>query len=292
MKETKKNLNNNVHLYGYINDVRINTLENGRTAVNLDITTMEAYKDKAGEYQHKYSHHDATLFTSDAATVEKFSAVAADLKANEENKGVEGYKPKNHTVSLDGMLVNRSNKFAESDKEYQTLAVVVREDSIDLDAKLAENEPRNRVDFSAYIAKVNVYEESKFAQLSMAHHFRPKDSEKEYTTWMNVRVDGKNPYTKNAYESIVKGEINIGDSVQVAGQLKDNTFESSLGKKYGNVIDMGSVKMLKSKKAQEQKAEQKPAEKPAEKAEAKKAETKKAEPKKAQPKKKTSGQKI
>ena len=292
MKETRKNLDNNVHLYGYINDVRINKLENGRTAVNLDVTTTESYKDGAGEYQQKYSHHDAALFTSDEAVVEKFSAIASDLKANRENKDVEGYKPKNHTISMDGMLVNRMKPYPDSDKEYQVLAVMVKEDSVDIDAKLAEGEKRNRVDFSANIAGINLYEDKKFATVSMARNYRPKDSDKEFTTWLDVRVDGKRPATKNLYEDIASGKVGKGDFVRVGGQLHDNTYENDLGKRYGNVIDMSAFKVLKSHQAQEQKVTEKPAEKPAEKAAKKEAQ--KAAPKaKAESKrKKTTGQKI
>jgi single-stranded DNA-binding protein len=288
MKETKKNLDNNVHLYGYINDVRINKLENGRTAVNLDVTTKESYKDGAGEYQQKYSHHDAALFTSDEAVVEKFSAIASDLKANRENKDVEGYKPKNHYISLDGMLVNRMKPYPDSDKEYQVLAVMVKEDSVDIDAKLAEGEKRNRVDFSANIAGINLYEDKKFATVSMAHDYRPKDSDKQFTTWLDVRVDGKRPATKNLYEDIVSGKVGKGDFVRVGGQLHDNTYENDLGKRYGNVIDMSTFKVLKSHQAQEQKAAEKPAEKAAKKEAQKAAPKAKAESKR----KKTTGQKI
>lgn len=280
MKETKKNPNNNIHLYGYINGVRINPLENGRTAVNLDIATVESYKDKDGEFKQKYSHHDAAIFTSDEDTLKKFSAIQADLKANEANKDVEGYKPKSHTVSLDGMLVNRQSTFPGSDRGYATLAAVVREDSIDIDAKIAEGEKRNRVDFSANISKVNIYEDRKLALVSMAHNYRPNDSDKEYTTWMDVRVDGKSPFSKAAYEALAKGEVAKGDFVQVGGQLHDNNYDTELGRKYGNVIDLTSFKVLASKQEKTKTKEKK--------AEEKKSAVKKAEPKK----KRSSGQKI
>lgn len=291
MKETKKNTQNNVHLYGYIDSVRMNELENGRVAVNLDVTTAESFKDREGNYQVRRSRHDATLFTGDADIIARFRKVAEVLEANAEGKGKEGFKPEVQTVSLDGMLVNRSNSFKGSEREYETLAVLVREDSVDLNVKPAEGERRNRVDINANIAAVNVYADKEFATIRAAHNYRPEGAKEAYTTWMDIRVNGRSPFSKAAYEAIVKGELKSGDFIQLGGQLRDNTFDVKLGddivKKYGNAIDLTSLKVLKRSE------EEKVAETESVKAAAKASAKAKAEPKKATPKaRKAAGRKI
>lgn len=273
MKETKKNLNNNMHVYGYINDIRINPTDGGRTAINMDIATIESYK-KDGEQQYNRSYHDATLFTDDKNLVKKFEKVAADVRENRENRGVEDYKGKSHTVSLDGILVNRENKFKDSDKTYTTVAILVNEKSVDLDAKLAEGERRNRADFKANVSDIKVYEDKKFAVVRVANNYHPEEGE-DRSTWIDVRVNGNSRYAKGAYEAIAAGKVQKGDFVRIGGQLRDNTFETSAGMKYGNAVDLTSFEKIERKESKDVK------EAPAKKAAEKAAETKKATSKKA-----------
>lgn len=276
MKKSKKNQNNSVHIYGYINDVRINTLENGRTAINLDVATIENYKDKEGNSQARKSYHDVAVFTDDKKLIASFKKIAVDTEMNRENRGVEGYKPVPHTISMDGILVNRSAKVGE-EKEYQTIQILASKDSIDLDVKQAEGEYRNVSMFAGNIGDIKVYEDKKFATLSVAQHYRPEGSETEHVTWINVRVNGDRKASKEAYEAIVNGTLKKGDFVRMGGQLHNNNYDSEDGTRYGVSVDLTSFKKLEKKEAEtvEVKEEAKPAKKAAEKAAPKKATSKK-----------------
>lgn len=283
MKETKKNNNNNAHLYGYINGVRMNDFErDGKkmTAINLDVVTMETYK-VDGNFQNKRTYHDVVLFTDDQKLIKSLAAIATDVTANRENRDVEGFKPKTHTISVDGILVNKENSIKGSDKAYTTLQFVASEPSIDLDVKQADKEVRNRAELSGNIAKVNIYEEQGFATANLVHHYRPDGAEKEFETSIQIRVDGNRKFSKETYEALKKGEMGVGDFIRVGGQLHNNNYENEQGKRYGMALDVTSSELLHKKgEKQEVKAEKKPAKKAEEKA------AKKAEPKKATPRKK------
>lgn len=274
----KKKMNNNVHLYGYINDVRINPTDSGKTAINLDLVTLETYKDKeSGEYQNRRTYHDVSMYTTDEKVIAKYKAVEADAKENIKNRDVEGYKPKTHTVSLDGLLVSRG------DREH---VVLVKPENAVLDVKQAENEVRNRADIVANIGTINLYEDKGFAVMSVAHHYRPEGAEKDSDTWLNVRVDAERQYSKETYKAIVAGDIKVGDFARLGGQIHNNRYTDSKGnKKYEIALDLTSYEKIEKKQAQAEKAAEKvevkedkvPAKKeaPAKKEEAKKANSRK-----------------
>lgn len=274
MKETKKNNNNQVHVFGYINDVRMNAMESGSTAINLDVVTLEQYKDKDDKYQTRRTYHDVAIFTDDKKIIAKFQGIGADAESNRANRGVEGYEPKTHTVSLDGILVNKSNKLGDSDKTYRTLQILGNVDSIDLDVKQAEEEVRNTAKIVGNVANIALHEDKKFAVVTLMHHYRPEGSEKEFETTVDIRINGDRKFAKAAYDAIVKGELDKGDFVRMGGQLHNNRFENEDGVRYGVSIDLTSYELLKKRQEKAEKAEAK-----VEVKEEKKA-AKKAEPKK------------
>lgn len=282
MRESKKNSNNNVHIFGYINDVRMNEMENGKTAINLDVVSLEQYKDKDDKFQTRRTYHDVAIFTEDKKLIEQFQGIGADVEKNRENRSVEGYKPETHTVSMDGILVNKSNKLGDTDKTYRTLQILGNEASLDIDVKQDEKEVRNRAELVGNIANIQLYEDKKFAVATLIHHYRPEGSEKEYETSVDVRINGDRRYSKDLYEKIVAGELGKGDFVRMGGQLHNNRFENEDGVRYGVSIDLTSFEMLKKKQdkavKEENKVEVKEEKKPA------KATSKKASPKKKEEK--------
>lgn len=277
MKESKKNINNNVHLYGYINDVRIKKLDNGKTLIGIDIVTLEQYKSKEGEFKNKRTYHNGVLFPEDKALIKKFTAIAKDCAKNIKNRDVEGFKPETHSISLNGYLSN-------PDAGSSNVSIIIDEKTLDIDVKQEENEIRNRADFVGNIGAIDIYDDKRFATVRVAHHFRPEGAEKEFETWLNVRVDGDRLYSKNTYDAIVKGEVAKGDFVRLGGQLHNNNFETKDGKKvYGVVLDLTTFQKLEKKEAEAEKVEVK---------EEPKVEPKKAAPKKAAPKKKAAAPKL
>lgn len=259
MKETKKNSNNNVHLYGYINGVRMNEYEReGKkgTAINLDVATIETFKDDSG-FHNKRTFHDVVLFTEDKAIIDRFAAIGNDLAKNLENKDVQGYKPTTHTISVDGILVNKENTIKGTENTYDTLQVVANGPSIDIDVKQADKEVRNRAELVGNIARVNVYEDKGFATATVIHHYRPEGSDKEFSTTLQIRVDGDRKFSKKTYEALKSGEMGEGDFIRVGGQIHNNNFENEKGKRYGMAMDVTSSTILR-KKAQKEEVKEAP----------------------------------
>lgn len=247
-EEKKKFLpNNNVHLYGFVNDVRMNSTETGRTAIGLDVVTLEQWK-KDGETQTRRTYHDVSMFTDDKAVIDKYAEIAKDVKANAENRGVEGYKPVTHTVSLDGILVNRQSRIGDKENEetVRTVAVLANPDKVVLDRKQQEEEVRNRADLKGNVASVSMHDG--FAVISIANHFNPKDKKADkQETWLEVKVDAGRKLSKEAYQALEKGEIKKGDFIHVGGQLHNNNFDTDAGKAYKVQLDLTTLTVLKQK---------------------------------------------
>lgn len=283
-ESTKKNQNNQVHIYGYINGVRMNEFEsNGKkkTAINLDVCTLEQYKDKDGASQTKRSYHDVAIFTDDKKLIKQFSGIAADCDKNAANREVDGYKPAVHSISADGILVNKTNTIEGTETTYRTLQVLAGADSIDLDAKQAEKEVRNSAKIVGNVANIYLNEEKKFAVVTLMHHYRPEGAEKDFETTVDVRLNGDRRFSKAAYEALLKGEIGKGDFVRMGGQLHNSRSEDG---RYTVAIDLTSFDMLKRKEAKKEEVKAAP-KKAAAKKEAKAA-------KKATPRKKSTGLKA
>ena len=218
--------------------------------------------------------------------IEKFSKIGADLEKNEANRNVEGFEPKTHTISVDGILVNKENKLGSSEETYRTLQVMANEPSIDLDVKQDENEVRNTTKFVGNVARIDLHEDKKFAVVTVVHHYRPEGSEKDFETAVDVRINGDRKFSKAAYEAIVKGELDKGDFVRMGGQLHNNRYETENGTRYGVSVDLTSYEMLKKKEAKKEEVAKAPAKKATSKKTAKKENAEKAAPKKATPRKK------
>lgn len=295
MEKTNKNANNNVHLLGFINDVRINPVKDGLMAINLDVVTSEMYrKDRSNpesELQTKRSYHDVAIFTEDAKFIEKFQKIAADLGENRQNRDVEGYKPKTHSVSLDGILVNKENTVKGTDATYRTLQILADAKNVSPDVKFEKGEVRNSAMLVGNIADIRMVEDRKLAVVTLIHHYRPKDSEKEFVTTVDVRVNGARKVGAEAYAAIQNGEIGKGDFIRTGGQLHNTRYDVQPGEgrenvtegtRYGVSLDATSFKVLSQKKdeSQAEKAAEAPEVKE-EKKEEKKAATKKATSRKA-----------
>lgn len=273
MKETKKNNNNYVHLYGYINGIRMNEFDkDGKkmTAINLNVSTLETFK-KDDQFVNRRTYHDVSLFTDDKKTIKAFKDIAKNM---ENDKGPQ-------TISLDGTLVNKEG--------MNDVRIIAKEDSIDLNAKQADKEVRNRAELVGNIAAVNIHEDKNFATVNLIHHFRPEGAEKEFETILQVRIDGDRKFSKDTYEALKNGELGVGDFVKIGGQLHNNNYTKEEEKVYGVALDLTSAEVLHKKgEKKAESAEVKEEAKPAKKAAAKKAEApaKKAETKKAVSRKK------
>ena len=289
MKEDFKK-NNTVHLQGYVNDVRMNEYERGdkkMTAINLIVATQERYQDKDGVWKARYTNHEVAMFTDKKDVIEKFGKVSKDIEEKNANKETEGFKATNHTVSLDGILVNGEKKLGED--SYRSVQIIAKADGVKLDAKKQEEEVSNKATLSGNVANVYVDKEKNFAVLSVIHNFRPEGTDKDMKTAIDVRVSGDRKFSAPTYEKIAKGEIGTGDFIRVSGQLHNaNRPVEGKGTRYGVARDLTGFEMIQSKaEKREAKAEVKAAPKAEKKAE--KAPAQKAEPKKATSRKKKAG---
>lgn len=262
MKQSKKNSDNNIHIYGFINDVNIQQTGSNRSAINLDVATLEQWTEN-GEAKSRRTKHDVVLFTEDQDLIARFEAIGKDTAENAQNRNVEGYKPKVHTISMDGALVNDERPFKGLDKTYQTIKVIAREDSIDLDVpqvKGEEKEKRNHVEISANIADIYVDKEKKFAALKVANNLHTKNGDS--ATWLDVNISGNSPFPKEkaAYEAIAKGELKKGDFIKLSGMIrnrddKDLVIDGKKTEKYGFVLAASSMEKIERKLDKSQKEE-------------------------------------
>ena len=283
--ETKKKaprFNNNAHLHGYVNGVRMNDMENGRTAINLDVVTLETYKTQDGSFKNNRTYHDVVLFTEDKDIIAKFGAIAADVQANRENKDVKDFKPTVHTISCDGIVVNRENTIRGTEEKYNSPQILLRDGSFKLDVKQEDKEVRNRVELVGNIASVKVYEDKGFAVATVINHYRPEGSEKEFSTSLQVRADADRKFSKPMYEALKDGKLEVGDFIRVGGQMHNNNYEVEAGKRFGMALDVTTHEVLKKKADKAVKVETAKA----------KTETKKAAPKKATSNRKKNGMKV
>lgn len=295
MKQSKKNSDNNIHIYGFINDVNLQKTSSDRTAINLDVVTLEQWTEK-GEAKSRRSQHDVALFTEDKALIAKFEAIAKDTAENAKNRNVEGYKPKVHTISMDGALVNDERPFKGMDKTYQTIKIIAREDSIDLDVpQVKGEEKRNHVELTANISEVYKNEEKKFAALKVANNLHTQKGSS--ATWLDVNINGNSPFPKEkaAYEAIIKGDLKKGDFIKLSGMMrnrdeKDLVIDGKKTDKYGFFLSASSIEKIERKLDKTQKEETSQKEAPAETKQAKQTKQPKKTP--ATSRKKAAGPKV
>lgn len=291
----KKN-NNNVHLHGFVNDVRIGAPEDGsKNYINVNLATYEQYKNNAGEKERKNTYHTVIIRTSDPAVVDQFKEVQAALANNQENRGVEGFEPKVFIASVDGSLVTKENE--KDGVKYSNQMVVTNADDFKLGAKRQKDESMNTASFKGNIANVEMHDG--FAQVTIAtHYYAPGESEihtgetkpyTEKTTFVKTRISES--FRNETFNDLKDGKIGVGDFVEARGQMHNNNYTDKNGvKRYGIVVDLNKLEVLAKKQNKEQTAakEEKaaPAQKEAAKKDVKKATAPKAAPKKATPNKK------
>lgn len=281
-----KNKDNQVHLHGFLNEVREFEI-NDKKSFKMDVATVENYK-VGDEPKKNYTYHRVGLITDDAKTIKAIRAAMKDIENNKEHAAEADFKPKVHTVSLDGSLVVRENE--KDGKLYYNPEVVAEQESFKLDAKLAEGEVRNLAEFKGNIASIDINDEYKFAKINIAlHYFVPGESENykgevkpytENTSFAETRVNAK--LLPKVFEDLSNGNLAVGDLISVRGQMHNNRYTDSKDTKQNKiVVDLKKVELI-AKKGQKKAAAEEKTEK---KAEVKK-ETKKAAPKKAAPRKK------
>lgn len=213
-----KKYNNNVHLYGFVNGVRMKAVDSGKTAINLDVCTLESYHDKEGKRQYMRTYHDVVMYTDDKKVVKTYEKLAASCEKNRENKDFKDFKPEIHSVSLDGILVTKK------DNSFQ---VLVGSDKIQCDVKQADRKVHNRAEIVGNIASINVCPDKNFATATVFNQYRPKDAEKNIETLVPIRISGDCKYSQPIFEALKKGELKVGDIIRVSGKLTaDSTLEA------------------------------------------------------------------
>lgn len=262
MKEKVKNPVNNQHIYGQIIGVRFGETQEGKTAINFRTSTDNFSK------KHPYSHQDVKMFTTDEAAIAKFKEIEGILAIPKEDRTKE---QKNQLrVSLDGAVVNGEGRTKGGDT-YETLEVLTRPDKVRLGVDKQEDETRNHLDMIGKIGSVDFTQDKNgkdVARVRVASTFYPRDNEKEkQTTWVTAFVREDNIYAKKSFQDLKSGAVKVGDSIDLTGQLHDNTREVNGEKQYQSYVNANSLKLHVKKEAQTQteaKAQEaKPAEKPA-----------------------------
>lgn len=248
--------NNQVHLHGYINDVKIIPFEGGRKNIIVDMATLEAFKDNKDEMQRRYTYHKVGVITKDKKFIKALEGVKADLDANFENRETKGYKNKNHTATVDGVFCTRKNE--KDGVVYENNVIAAQPESFKLDTKLGENEARNRAEFKGNIADIKTYDD--FAVVTLAtHYFAPTEDGQlvenfagemkpyiEKTSFVETRLNGNR--RSEDFEKIKSGEIAVGDLIEVRGQIHNNNYTDANGvNRYKMAIDLNKVTVLAKK---------------------------------------------
>lgn len=277
----KKNSDNKVHVHGWMNNVtELNAMDNKKSFF-IELATVENYKDNAGDYQAKKTYHKINVVTDDKAAIEKLEGIAADLQMNYENREAEGYKTKTHEASFDGILITRKNTVDNVD--YYNSLIVSSVEDMKLDCKQEKDEVRNAAEIKGNIAKIDIHDD--FAVIRVAtHYFAPgegvnyKGETKPYhdeTSYVDTRLSGS--FRKKEFEAIKNGAIEVGDLVNVRGQIHNTKYTDKDGvNRYNVVVDLNKVELIaKAKKNQSETEEKKVEEAPKEAPKAKKATSRK-----------------
>lgn len=293
-----KNSENKVHLHGIINEVKSVENESGRKIYFIDLATMESYTDKDKNRQRKYTFHDVQVSTSDKDLIEKLDKIADDCKENIANKKVEGYKPKIHTGSFDGVLTTKKRE--TEDVTYYNNVVIASEETIRLDTPLQENEVRNRAELKGNIASIDI--KDGFAKITIAtHYYAPSETpvkdhtgtERNYvekTNYVDTQISGN--FRKDEFEAIKKGEIAVGDLVEARGQIHNNNYTDKDGvNRYKMVVDLNKLTLVAKKEEKKEKAAETKEAPEAKKETKKAASNKKEQAKEEKPKKAVSRKK-
>ena len=262
-----KKSENNVHLHGFVNDIRINE-EKG--FVNVRLGTYEQFN-KDGQAQKNYYSHDVAIKTDDPKVIQQFKDAKAKIDNGEKIMAV-----------ADGSLVNNKT-------------VMVKPENFQLGVP-RKDEVMNTASFKGNIANIDVRDG--FASVTIGtHYYVPGESQihtgetkpyTEMTSFVKTQVSEK--HMPEVFGQLKSGEIKVGDLVEARGQLHNYSYTNEAGEtKYGTNVDLNNFKVLAHKKAKEVKE----TEKTAKKAEVKKdAPAKKETAKKEAAPKKTAAKKA
>lgn len=272
----KENAENRVHLYGLANRVSTRGLENGKTAVNVDVATYESYKgkDDAGKdvRKNRSTYHRVNIVTDNEEMLAKLNAIAADCAENAKHrvKGAgyeEGYKPVLHGVSIDGVLASRSYTGKDGIvRESQVIVASPEDVMLDVKKNKEDKEQRNSADIKGNIAKCEIIND-KFAKLRVAtHFFVPGESvnhkgEKvpytEKTSFVDVRIN--RAHREAMVADLKSGKLGVGDLVNVHGILHNDNYTDKDGvERFKIVLDASKIELVAKKgQKEEAKAEQK-----------------------------------
>lgn len=283
----KQRPNNNVHLHGFVNDVRINATEDGsKHFVNVNLATYEQFKNNAGEKERKYTFHNVNLVTSDPKIVKQFEEVRDALANNYENREKEGFEPKVFKASVDGTLVTKENE--KDGIKYYNPMVIANADDFKLGAKRQEGEAMNTATFKGNIANIDMHDG--FALVSIAtHYYAPGESQihtgetkpyTEKTSFVQTRINES--FRPETFKAMKNGEIEVGDLIEARGQMHNNNYTDKNGiKRNGIIVDLNNMNVLAKKQSQGVKEAEKKTETKKETATKKTAAAKKTAPKKA-----------
>ena len=276
----KKKSDNNAHLHGFVNDVRINSAD-GKNYITAEMATYEQYKNNADEKERKTTYHKVSFVTTNEDTVKEFKKVQEALANNRENRDKEGFEPKTFMASVDGKLVTRENE--KDGVKYYNQLIVANEEDFKLGAKRKKNEqgefiePMNSATFKGNIADIQMHDG--FAIIAIGtHYYVPGQSEnfkgevKDYTektSYVRTRID--EGYRPKTFEALKSGEIAVGDLIEARGQMHNNNYEDKNGiSRRGIIVDPNWINVV-AKKQKQSEAEAEKVEKKEEKKEEKKA---------------------
>lgn len=274
-KEEVKYGINQAHIHGYIDSLVVFKNDGGtKHAALANVTSYgDSYTNKEGKQVRERDHHQVKILITDAE-LKAYEQIAADCKEKAENRGVDGFEPKNHTITIDNArMTNVERKFGkDSEETYPAVQFLVTDTkNVKLDTPQEKGAQRNWVELQGNIGRIHVDEEHKLASGSVCINYHPQNGE-EQKTWVNFEVDGKNPYAKAAYNAMTQAAV--GDKVGFKGPMVDDNFDPQKRTKRGDKIDVISGRVLLKKQDQKQAAEQaaapaqkqepqKPAQKPA-----------------------------
>ena len=294
MKE--KTSNNKVHIHGYINNVRGNEFNNGKRYL-IDVKTIERWQDNAGEWNKRDTFHKVQINTDDKKAIKQLDKIAADLKNNAENRGVEGFEPKTYEASFDGTLTSKKN--TKDGVDYYNTYIMSSYDKMRLGKLDTENkEVSNRAEFTGTVANVNLKDDFAIVRIA-TRYWAPGEAENykgetkpyhEETGYVETRINGG--FREKEFEALKNGDIAVGDLINAKGQIHNNRYEDKDGiVRYAVVVDLRGLELIAKKgqkkaEAEEKKPEAKPA-KAAKAAPAKAPAKAKSAVKKATPKKKS-----
>lgn len=259
----KQKNNNKVHLNGYIKSMNVNEVE-GKTFANILVGTSETIPDK----DPRYTSH-----------MVKVNAESESELANELREMASANEDKTNFISLDG-------KLATSEKDGRKFFYVAADSSsVKFNEGMAKGESRNTITIEGNVSRMDIITDKGFAVLGVAmNYWVPGKSvdrngkEIPYTekvNFLDVRISEKR--LPDTYKQLVENKIEVGDKIEVRGQMHNDDYTKDEQKIYTIKIDANKVE-LKFKKGQ--KAAETAEQEPEKKVENKAVKKTKAEPKK------------